>query len=219
MLGFCPRKLSLYKIALTHHSYKHLAKGKRPANNERLEYLGDALLGLVVAEKLFHLYPSRSEGFLTEMRSKIVNRQQLSQIGLKMGIADLMRYDYKLKRENKFVETIVGNSLEALIGAILLDKGYAYTKKYIQRFISQHLDLEKLSQQEISYKAVLNRWAQGEHKKLEFIVKNIDESTRIKIYEVGVMLDGEEQASAKNHSKKIAEELASAKMCKMLGME
>ena len=216
VLGFCPGKLKLYQISLTHHSYKHLqrTKGAAKLNNERLEYLGDSVFGFIVAEKLYNLYPYQDEGFLTEMRSKIVNRQRLNTIGKKMGLQVLLKYDKKLERESRFMDTMTGNAFEALIGAIYIDKGYKFTRNYIlTKIIDSYIDFKVLIDDEISYKARLTKWAQREHKKLEFIVKNIEILNKHKLYEIAVLIDGEEVILNKNHSKKSAEEIASEKLC------
>lgn len=183
-------------------------------NNERLEFLGDAVLGMVVAEKLYLKFPYQNEGFLTEMRSKIVGRSKLNSIGKKMGIHQLLQYDIKLKNNPVFIDAITGNAFESIIGAIYLDKGFDFTKKFIvNNILSTYIDFEELIIQELSYKAKLVKWAQKEKKKVDFNLKNIDLENKRKIYEIAILVDGEEVIVSKNHSKKIAEELASEKFC------
>ena len=208
MLGFKPGNVELYLTALSHRSVKETAE----ENNERLEYLGDAILSAVVADYLFMRYPKKGEGFLTEMRSKMVNRQMLNDIALKMGVKKITQFnkiDSALKNSQIF-----GNTLEALVGAIYLDKGFDFTKKFIvNNILSTYIDFEELIIQELSYKAKLVKWAQKEKKKVDFNLKNIELENKRKIYEIAILIDGEEVIVSKNHSKKIAEELASEKFC------
>lgn len=220
IFGFYPSKISLYKIAITHNSYKHLvSKEARSGNNERLEFLGDAVLGMVVAEKLYLKFPYQNEGFLTETRSKIVGRTKLNSIGKKMGIHQLLHYDSKLKNNPIFIDAITGNAFESLIGAIYLDKGFTFTKKFIlDKILDQHIDFEALLLQELSYKAKLVKWAQKEKRKVDFNLKSVEIENKRKIYEVSILIDGEEIVCGRNHSKKIAEEIASEKCCLQLGL-
>ena len=125
VLGFSPGELDLYITALSHRSVREGAD----ENNERLEFLGDAVLSSIVAHCLFKKYPYKGEGFLTEMRSKMVNRQQLNDIGIKMGLKKITIYN---KHDNSLkISQIFGNTLEALIGAVYLDKGYKKTQKWV----------------------------------------------------------------------------------------
>lgn len=220
LFGFYPSKISLYKIAITHNSYKHLAnKEAHKGNNERLEFLGDAVLGMVVAEKLYLKFPYQNEGFLTEMRSKIVGRTRLNQIGKKMGIHQILKYDPKLKSNPVFLDAITGNAFESLIGAVYLDKGFIFTRKFIvDKIIEQHIDFEDLLIQELSYKAKLVKWAQKEKKRIDFVLKNVEVENKRKIYEICIAVDGEEVIFGRNHSKKIAEEIASEKFCQQMSI-
>lgn len=220
VLGFYPSRISLYKIAITHNSYRNTPNNDpKKVNNERLEFLGDAVLGMVVAEKLYLKFPYKNEGFLTEMRSKIVGRSRLNSIGKKMGIHQLLNYDVKLKNNPVFIDAITGNAFESIIGAIYLDKGFKFTKDFIlNHILEHHIDFEELLIQELSYKAKLVKWAQKEKKKLDFFLKNVEIENKRKIYEVAILLDDEEIVVGKNHSKKIAEELASEKFCLQLSI-
>lgn len=221
VLGFYPGKISLYKIAITHNSYRNLSPqdAKNIVNNERLEFLGDAVLGMVVAEKLYLKFPYHNEGFLTETRSKIVGRSKLNLIGKKMGIHQLLLYDAKLKNNPVFLDAITGNAFESLIGAIYLDKGFAFTKNFILRnILEQHIDFDALLLQELSYKAKLVKWAQKEKRKIDFLLKDVEMDNKRKVYVVSILIDGEEMITGKNHSKKIAEEIASEKCCLQLAI-
>lgn len=220
VLGFYPDRISLYKIAITHNSFIHLSRNdSRKGNNERLEFLGDAVLGMVVAEKLYLKFPYKDEGFLTETRSKIVGRTKLNAIGKKMGIHQLLNYDVKLKSNPVFLDAITGNAFESLIGAIYLDKGFYFTKHFIlNKILDQHIDFDELLLQELSYKAKLVKWSQKEKKKIDYTLKSVDVENKRKVYEVAILIDSEEVMCSRNHSKKIAEELASQKYCQQLGL-
>ncbi|MGB1038298.1 MAG: ribonuclease III [Bacteroidia bacterium] len=220
LLGYCPSKLELYKQAFVHNSIsKNLVGLKGKHNNERLEYLGDAVLDLTIAELLYKKYPFQGEGFLTEMRSKSVSRQKLSQIALDMGLQDMLIYDKSIKRNHAAVRGISGNALEALIGAIYLDKGYNFTKKFVsKRIIGVHLDFDDLKDTVVNFKSVLNQYAQKNKQTLEFRVLNHEEDKKIKTYIIGVILDGEEISRARAKSKKVAQQLASEKSCEKLNI-
>jgi len=154
VLGFKPGKLLLYSTALSHRSVKETAE----ANNERLEYLGDAVLSAIVADYLFKRYPYKGEGFLTEMRSKMVNRQQLNDVALKMGLRKLTMYN---KFDNALKGSqIFGNTLEALVGAVYLDQGYAKTHAWVlKQIVIPHMFVDDLEQIDINLKNKLIGWA------------------------------------------------------------
>src|SRR6478752_2605319 len=167
ILGFKPGNLSLYKTALTHRSVREGAD----ENNERLEYLGDAVLSALIADYLFKRYPYKEEGFLTEMRSKMVNRQQLNDIAIRMGLKKITVYnksDASLKTSQIF-----GNTLEALVGAIYLDKGFKKTARWVtERIIIPHMYMDDLEILEINHKNKLYGWANKNGKQLEFETVN-----------------------------------------------
>ncbi len=210
----------MYEIAITHHSFKHNHKNNdKPNNNERLEFLGDSVLGFVIAEKLYNLFPYKKEGFLTEMRSKVVSRQKLNVLGKKMGLQQLIKFDHVLSYNHTFMETISGNALEALVGAIYLDKGFKFTQHFIlNKIVGLHIDIKALVEDELSYKARLVKWGQKERKKIVFLVKNIELVNKRKMYEIAITVDEEEIMVTRNHSKKIAEEQASEKVCNLMGI-
>jgi ribonuclease-3 len=165
MLGFTPGLVALYEAALCHRS----SRKETTENNERLEFLGDAILGAIIGEHLFIKYPTRDEGYLTDMRSKIVNRKVLNDIALKIGIKELMTFndqDHHLKHS-----MIFGNALEALIGAIYIDKGYARTRTFIRkRILIPFIDIELLENTEINSKNKVIGWAGRNGRKLEFVM-------------------------------------------------
>ncbi len=161
--GLRPGKPHLYKAALTHRSVRDNAD----ENNESLEYLGDAILSGIIADFLFKKYPYKEEGFLTEMRSKMVNRNKLNEIAIKMGLKKITffnKFDNSLK-----ISQIFGNTLEALVGAIYLDKGFKKTQQWVlERMIIPHLFMEDLENLEINHKNKLYGWANKNGKNLEF---------------------------------------------------
>ena len=213
ILGFSPGNISLYKTALTHRSVRDSAD----ENNERLEYLGDAVLSAMIADYLFKRYPYREEGFLTEMRSKMVNRQQLNEIAMRMGLKKVTLYnksDSSLK-----VSQIFGNTLEALVGAIFLDKGYKKTSKWVtDRIILPHMFIDDLEILEINHKNKLYGWANKNGKALEFeTVEERMENGR-RLFTIAAVVDGTKIAEGKAYNKKDASQIAAQTAVQILGI-
>ncbi len=213
VLGFAPGALTLYKTALSHRSVKENAE----ENNERLEYLGDAILGGIVADYLFKKYPYKGEGFLTEMRSKMVNRQTLNDIAVKMGLKKITFYnknDGSLK-----VSQIFGNTLEALIGAIYIDKGFNTTRQWVfKRMITPHMFIDDLEALEINHKNKLYGWANKNGKNLEFETLEEKFENGRRLFTVGAMVNGELLASGKAFNKKDASQIASQLAVEKIGL-
>lgn len=213
VLGFTPNNISLYKTALTHRSVRENAD----ENNERLEYLGDAVLSALIADYLFMRYPYREEGFLTEMRSKMVNRQQLNEIALRMGLKKITLYnksDGSLK-----ISQIFGNTLEALVGAIYLDRGYKKTAKWVtERIILPHMFIDDLELLEINHKNKLYGWANKNGKVLEFatIEEKVENGRRL--FTIAAVVDGNKIAEGKAFNKKDASQIAAQMAVAMLGI-
>lgn len=203
LLGIKPGNLSLYRMALSHRSVKENAD----ENNERLEYLGDAVLSAVIADYLFKKYPYKEEGFLTEMRSKMVNRQKLNDIALKMGIKKLTFYnklDHALKGSHIF-----GNTLEAIVGAVYLDKGYALTKKWVlQYLILPYLFVDELELIDINIKNKLIGWANKNGQTLEFETLEEKMENGRKVFTIAAVLNGEAIATGTAFNKKDASQIA-----------
>lgn len=220
LTGLKPRRLAIYREALRHSSVNNADKSEKSiSDNERLEFLGDAILDAVVAEMLFMRYPSKQEGFLTEMRMRVVNREQMSYLANRLGLIQLMNLKPELLKHPTAVKSIAGNAMEALIGAVYLDHGYSKSKTFItQRLIGQYLDLEKLMNTTISYKAVLLKWAQQQKKTVSWTHKT-DTHGRKDLYVVSVLIDDEVVASDKNLSRKKAEELCCEKACRTLQIQ
>jgi ribonuclease-3 len=208
--GITPSNIFCYLQALRHHSasVKIHENGSRDSN-ERLEFLGDAVLSAVVAELLFKRYPVKDEGFLTEMRSKIVSRESLNALAMKIGLNELVQYD-KRALGAQLRNTIFGNALEAFIGAVYLDKGYEAAQQFILRKLFIHIDIDKIQQTETNFKGRLMEWAQRNAKVVEFEAQEIPDG-KTKIYRVHVLVDKTPMATAENHSKKKAEQMAAEK--------
>jgi ribonuclease-3 len=213
ILGFQPRNLSLYRTALTHRSVREGAD----ENNERLEYLGDAVLSALIADYLFKRYPYREEGFLTEMRSKMVNRQQLNEIAVRMGLKKITLYN-KMDSSLK-VSQIFGNTLEALVGAIYLDFGYKKTSKWVlDCVILPHMFMDDLENLEINHKNKLYGWANKNGKVLEFETLNEKLENGRRLFTIAAVVDGNAIAEAKAFNKKDASQIAAQIAVEKLGI-
>ncbi|MCU0355047.1 MAG: ribonuclease III [Cytophagales bacterium] len=215
--GSRPRNLRLYKLALQHTSAAREinASGFRESN-ERLEYLGDAILGAVIADFLFKKFPFKEEGFLTEIRSRIVNRESLNALSKKIGLNQLIVFDGN-RRTALTHKSMHGDALEALVGAIYLDKGFEATRRFIiQRLLKPHFDLENIVQNNPNYKSLMIEWAQRANKKLHFQILEERGALHNKEFIAQVIVDGQPIATGSGYSKKKAEQAAAEKACEML---
>jgi ribonuclease-3 len=219
LLGFVPGNLSLYKMAFRHRSIALGVKRGGKNSNERLEFLGDAILGAVVAEVLFKMYPYKEEGFLTEMRSKIVSRVNLNQLGKKLGFNELIEFDPTTVNITSKQSSLLGDAFEALIGAVYLDKGYNFTKDFlIQRIIKPHIDIHTLEQTETNFKSKLIEWCQRHSKDIVFELIPNQEGDNTKLFSIQVLIDNEPMATGIDFNKKSAEKLAAEKTCELLAI-
>ena len=213
VLGIKPGKALLYRTALSHRSVKETAD----ENNERLEYLGDAVLSAIVADYLFKRYPYKGEGFLTEMRSKMVNRQQLNDIALKMGLKKLTfynKFDNSLKGSQIF-----GNTLEALVGAVYLDKGYAKTSNWVlKQIVIPHMFVDDLELIDINLKNKLIGWANKNGKVLNFELAHEKMEGSRRLFTINAVLDGEILSQGKGYNKKDASQIAAQVAVEKLGL-
>lgn len=207
ILGFLPGNRSLYEIAFVHKSASITCRNGHIINNERLEYLGDAILDAIIADYLYAHFPERDEGFLTQLRSKIVKRKQLNKLAYNLGLASFL-----VSRTNNEQNQInlLGNAFEALIGAIYLDKGYRRTRKFvIGKILNKHLDLERLARKESDFKSRIIEWAQKNKQEISFVSH---EETRPGLHESyfssQVILADRELGTGTGHSKKDAEQKA-----------
>ena len=217
ILGFKPKDISIYKKAFLHRSSNQKDHKGNPMNYERLEFLGDAMLGTIISKHLYNEVPGGDEGYLTKMRSKIVSRKHLNELGKDLN---LIRFVESKIPKSHFGENIHGNVFEALVGAIYLDRGYNYCEKFIQeRVIEPYVDIEQLEGKVISYKSLLIEWCQKQKKEFNYSVyednvKTIDDyedngKDPLKHFAVKLSIDGKQVAKARATSKKKAEEKAS----------
>ncbi len=207
ILEFKPKNKSLYKKAFTHRSMNKRDDKGTPINYERLEFVGDAMLSSVVATHLFKEAPQGNEGYLTKMRSKIVSREHLNELGKELNLIDLV--ESKIPKSN-FGNNIHGNLFEALVGAIFLDLGYSYCEKFIfNRVIIPHVDIEQLEGKVISYKSLLIEWCQKEKRTFSYNVYEDTGNEELKHFSVKLSINNKVIAKARATSKKKAEEKAS----------
>ena len=207
ILGFKPLNLECYRRAFTHRSSNKLDSDGNAVNYERLEFLGDAMLSSVIAAYLFKEVPSGDEGYLTKMRSKIVSREHLNELGRDLNLISFI--ESKVPTQH-FGENIHGNIFEALVGAIYLDKGYTDCEKFIQkRVVKPYVDIAKLEGKVISYKSLLIEWCQKEKKVFHYDVFEDNGISGERFFGVKLSIDKKVIAKARATSKKKAEEIAS----------
>lgn len=207
IIGFKPKNISIYEKAFTHRSLGLKKTDGNPLNYERLEFLGDAMLGSVIAAHLFDVVRGGDEGYLTKMRSKIVSRKHLNELGRELNLSRYVKANIPIAN---FGANIHGNLFEALVGAIYLDRGYKYCEKFIdKRVIEPYVDIEKLEGRIISYKSVLIEWCQKEKHTFKFESFEDTGQDVIKHFGVRLFIDGKVAARARATSKKKAEEIAS----------
>ena len=207
ILGFKPKKIKYYKKAFTHRSMNIKDPKGNPFNYERLEFLGDAMLSSVIASHLYLEVPSGDEGYLTKMRSKVVSREHLNELGKDLKLIDLVQSKIPA---GQFGDNIHGNLFEALVGAIFLDKGYKYSEKFIfKRVIIPHVDIGTLEGRVISYKSLLIEWCQKEKKTFGYNVYEDTGNDDVRHFSVKLSIDDKVIAKARATSKKKAEEKAS----------
>ncbi|HMO38857.1 MAG TPA: ribonuclease III [Saprospiraceae bacterium] len=214
LLGFTPANLAIFKLAFSHKS-NNSDKSYAVHNNERLEYLGDAVLGTIVAEYLFKKYPNSNEGFLTKMRSKIVKRKSLNKIGDKMGL-DVLLNEYNNTRLSR---SMLGNAVEALVGAIYLECGYRKTMHFVVRkMLRNYVNVHDLERFDDNYKSQLLEWCQKNGQTVNYKLLARYKFEKRDRFKVAVMVDGEKIATADDFNKKSAEQMASEKAMVALGI-
>jgi ribonuclease III len=206
-LGYVPRKWEIYKLAFVHRSASILLPDGRNINNERLEFLGDAVLDAVIADYLFSQYPNEDEGFLSKMRSKIVKRKHLNSLAIKIGVNKLIISNSINTNGGKH---IYGNAFEALVGAVYIDKGYEKTRKFITgKILEAHINLEELEHRETDYKSRIIEWAQKNRTEISF--DSQEEYTghdRSPVFISSILIAGKIMGQGKGASKKEAEQNA-----------
>ena len=185
---------------------------------ERLEYLGDSILGAVVAEYLFKRFPFKDEGFLTDIRSRIVNREVLNQVGKDLGLRELVVFQGRTGQQGH--KSLYGDALEAIVGAIYLDKGFIDVKKFIlKRIITTQIDVDTIIQNNKNFKSILLEWCQKENKKLEFVIVKESGHRHQKVFTAEVRIAEEGKGQGIGFSKKKAEQAAAEQACIELGLK
>ncbi len=218
VLGFYPRNIQLYKQALMHKSVKKRNEKGRPLNNERLEFLGDAILDAVVGDIVFRHFEGKREGFLTNARSKLVQRETLGKLAKEMGITEMVTMSGQATSHNSYMG---GNAFEALVGAIYLDRGYSACMKFMEkRILKQLINIDKVAYKEVNFKSKLLEWSQKNRVKLEYrqLEQKLDEhNSPVFLYQV--LIEGVEGCSGKGYSKKESQQLASKETLQRLRRE
>ncbi len=207
ILGFYPRNIEIYQQALLHKSSSVKSKKGKLLNNERLEFLGDAILDAVVADIVYKKFEGKKEGFLTNTRSKIVQRETLNHVAVKIGLDKLIKYTTKQSSHNSYM---CGNAFEALIGAIYLDRGYETCRIFMEeRIINQYLNLEKISRKEVNFKSKLIEWSQKNKFEVIFDLtgQEVDENQN-PIFETTVTVENIQSGKGKGYSKKESQQEA-----------
>ena len=215
LLGFYPGNIDLYKQAFRHSSVAKEVKAGFRDSNERLEFLGDAVLSGIVAEYLFKLFPFKDEGFLTKMRSRMVSRAQHNQIARKMGLDKMIESNIDGGRPG----SVLGDCYEALIGAVYLDKGFPATKRFVlERIVKVHIDLDHLEQNDTDYKSQIIEYIQREKLQVEFKVAGEAGKGAERQFIIELLINGEVKGRGQHFSKKGAEQVAAEKACDALGI-
>ncbi|GGG28798.1 ribonuclease 3 [Pontibacter amylolyticus] len=218
IIGTTPDNIRLYKLALTHTSFARQNLASKHDTNERLEFLGDAVLGTVVAELLFKKFPYEDEGFMTEMRSRIVNRESLNHIAIKIGLNLLVKVDTSGGQSARH-KSVHGNALEALVGAIYLDKGYTTTRQFILgKLIKPHVDLHKLVNTTSNFKSKLIEWAQSQNADIRFEIVNRKNQGNTTEFTCEIYLNDKPVAVGVGLSKKKADQAAAEKALDVLNI-
>ena len=202
ILGFYPRKIELYRQALTHKSMSVKEGGGRLSNNERLEYLGDAILDAVVGDILYNHFQGKREGFLTSVRSRVVQRETLGYLADEMGLTDLIRSNLMGRTHNNYM---AGNAFEALVGAVYLDRGYEYCKWFVRnRILGKYINLDRIAYKESNFKSRLLEWCQKYHviAKFELLEESKEEGTMSPLFLTRVLISGMECGRGIGYSKK-----------------
>ncbi len=207
ILGFYPGNIQLYEQALLHKSSTIKSTNGKPINNERLEFLGDAILDAIVGDILFHHFDGKKEGFLTNTRSKIVQRDTLNRLAIEMGLDKLIIYSTRTFSHNSYM---YGNALEAFVGAVYLDKGYDKCKKFIQdRIINRYFDLDKLAHREVNFKSKLIEWSQKNKITISFeLIEQFLDTENNPVFQTEVRVEGLTAGTGVGYSKKESQQNA-----------
>ncbi len=214
ILGFRPRNFKLYQLAFVHKSASHHIFSDTRLNNERLEFLGDAILDSMIAEYLYNRFPDKEEGFLTQTRSKIVNRDNLNHLAIKLGIGDMIIS--KMSKDNH--KSVYGDTLEALIGALYIDKGYERTKKIVlERIIQSDININRLLVTEIDFKSRIIEWGQKNKKSINFTsFEELEEQSNTPVFITHLFVVDDIIGRGSGNSKKESEQNAARQALQVL---
>jgi ribonuclease-3 len=215
ILGFSPGNLKLYEIAFIHRSASFTMPDGKKVNNERLEYLGDAVLDTILSDYLFEKFPDATEGFMTKIRSRIVNRDILNQLAVSMGINKILISNISSVQPTK---NLYGDALEALIGSVFLDKGFKKTKKlFIRNVLNKYLDLNVIINTDTDYKSLVFEWVQKHKSNLIFTYnEEYDSNLKKSVFSTTLIIDKKELGEGHGSSKKEAEQEAASQAWKRL---
>jgi ribonuclease-3 len=215
ILGFKPGNLKLYEIAFIHRSATFTLTDGKKVNNERLEFLGDAVLDAILSDYLFEKFPDATEGFMTKIRSRIVNRDILNQLAVSMGIHEVLISNISSVQPTK---NLYGDALEALIGSVFLDKGFRKTKKlFIRNVLNKYLDLDVIVKTDTDYKSLVFEWVQKHKSNLIFTYnEEYDFNRKKSVFSTILIIDREEMGKGNGSSKKEAEQEAASQAWKRL---
>ena len=218
IIGFYPHTLSYYKTALTHKSTGQRTDKGRPLNNERLEFLGDALLDATVGHIVFEHFEGKREGFLTNTRSKLVSRESLGKLAQEMGLTDLIQSNGSQRAHNSYM---AGNAFEALVGAIYLDQGYNAVMRFMKkRILQQMVNIDKVAYKEVNFKSKLLEWTQKNRVRMEYrMLKQDKDEKGSPMFGFVVVIEGVEGGKGQGYSKKEAQQLASKETLQRLRRE
>lgn len=211
IIGFCPDNIQLYKQALRHRSSSVETDDGKWINNERLEFLGDAILDAVVADLLYKNFPNKREGFLTNLRSKIVQREMMDKIAQQLGLDEMVIYSSRMTINSHHGNHMYGNALEALIGAIYLDQGFDTCYAFIRdTMIKKHINIESLSRKEVNFKSNLIEWSQKNKLAITFdLIESFMDAEGNPVFQSAILLLGEQIGVGIGYSKKESQQAAS----------
>lgn len=207
ILGFYPRNIHLYEQALLHKSTSLRSEKGRPLNNERLEFLGDAILDAIVGDIVYKHFEGKREGFLTNTRSKIVQRETLNKLAVQIGLDKLIKYSTRSSSHNSYM---YGNAFEAFIGAIYLDQGYERCKLFLEeKIIHPYIDLDKLSRKEVNFKSKLIEWSQKNKVEVSFeLIEQFFDKESNPVFQTEVRIEGIPAGTGTGYSKKESQQNA-----------
>lgn len=207
ILGFFPRDIQIYQQALLHKSTSIRSDKGRPLNNERLEFLGDAILDAIVGDIVFRHFESNREGFLTNTRSKIVQRETLNKLAVEIGLDKLVKYSTRSSSHNSYM---YGNAFEAFIGAIYLDQGYDRCKEFMEeKIFKNHIDLDKMSRKEVNFKSKLIEWSQKNKMEVSFeLIQQFLDEDHNPMFHTEIRIEGVSAGTGTGYSKKESQQNA-----------